>query len=388
MKLRSIRSVAVRGKRVLVRAELNVARDARGRIVDDSRLRAVLPTFVYLKKQGARIVIATHLGRPDGRRVASLSTKTLVRPLSRALKTKVRFVNDSIGPTVRASVEALGRGDVLLLENVRFHKGEERDDQSYAYRLSTLADLFVLECFGAAHRKHASVVGVGRYLPSYAGLRFIEEVRELSALLTRPRRPLVAILGGAKISSKIGLISRLIKHVDALLLGGALANTILKAQGLHIGASLNEPDMVRAVRSYNLTDVRFHIPVDVVVSRPGAEPAVRAVGAVRPRESILDIGPDTASLYTDIIRKARTIVWNGPVGMFERKPFDRGTIRIARAVARSKAYSVVGGGETADAVDRARVSRRINFISTGGGAMMEFLEGKHLPGVELVREYR
>lgn len=388
MKLRSIRSVAVKGKRVLVSAELNVARDARGRIVDDSRLRAILPTLHLLRKRGARIIIATHVGRPNGRRVASLSTRSLVGPLSRAMKTKVQFVNDSIGPAVRASVESLGPGEMLLLENVRFHPGEERDDQSYSYHLSMLADIFVLECFGSAHRKFASIVGVGRYLPSYAGLRFIEEVRELSALLARPRRPLVAILGGAKISSKIELISRLLRHVDALLLGGALANTILKAQGLHIGVSLNEPSMVRAVRTFNLTDVRFHIPVDVVVSRPGSRPAVRAVGAVRVRESILDVGPDTVALYTDIIRKAKTIVWNGPMGMFERKPFDRGTINIARSVARSKAYSVVGGGETVEAVDRAHITKRINFISTGGGAMMEFLEGKHLPGVELVREYR
>lgn len=388
MKLRSIRSVAVKGKRVLVRAELNVARDTRGRIVDDSRLRAVLPTFDLLRKRGARTIIATHLGRPEGRRVSSLSTRTLLRPLSRALRAKVAFAPDSIGPAVKRAAEALHNGDVLLLENVRFHAGEEKDDQSYAYQLSSLADLFVLECFGAAHRKHASVVGVGRYLPSFAGLRFVEEVNALSSLLTRPRRPLVAVLGGAKISTKAGLISRLLTHVDALLLGGALANTILKAQGLHIGTSYNEPEMVRAVRMFRLTDVRFHIPVDVVVARPGAAPAVRAVGAVRPRESILDIGPDTIALYAGIIRRAKSVVWNGPMGMFERKPFDRGTREIARSVAGTKGYSVIGGGETVEAVNRMHLARRINFISTGGGAMMEFLEGKHLPGVELVREYR
>ncbi|MFH0828640.1 MAG: phosphoglycerate kinase [Candidatus Kerfeldbacteria bacterium] len=387
MKLRSIRSVSVRGKRVLVRAELNVARDASGRIVDDSRLRSVVPTIKFLRNKGARIIIATHLGRPNGRVVRSLSTRSLVRPLARALNAPVIVAPDSVGKRVRTLVDSMKPKDVVLLENVRFHPGEEQDDHSYAHQLSILADIFVLECFGTAHRKHASVIGVGRYLPSYAGFEFMQEVQELSRLLVRPRRPLVALLGGAKISTKIGLIENLLKHVDALLLGGALANTILKSQGIQIGASLNEPGMVRQVRLMNLTDVRFHIPVDVVVHRKSFRPIVRAVGGVKRGESILDIGPDTVTLFSKIVREAKTIVWNGPMGMFERRPFDRGTCRIAEAVGRARAYTVVGGGETVEALKRSKVEKRIDFISTGGGAMMEFLEGKHLPGVELVREY-
>lgn len=388
MKLRSIRSAKVKGKRVLVRAELNVARDASGRIIDDSRLRAVVPTIAFLRTHGARIIIATHLGRPDGKVVRSLSTRSLAQPLARALKAPVTFVPDSIGKRVRHVVDSMKPRDVVLLENVRFYPGEEEDDHAYAHQLSLLADVFVLECFGTAHRKHASVVGVGRYLPSFAGFEFVREVAELSRCMVRPRRPLVALLGGAKISTKIGLIENLLKHVDALLLGGALSNTILKSQGIQIGTSLNEPGMVRLVRLMNLTDVRLHIPVDVVVHRAGSRPAARAVGGVKKGESILDIGPDTIALYSGIIRKARTIVWNGPMGKFERRPFDRGTCLIARAVGRARAYSVVGGGETVEALKRSRVIKKIDFISTGGGAMMEFLEGKHLPGVELVREYR
>ena len=388
MKLRSIRSVSVRGKRVLVRAELNVARNASGRITDDSRLQAVVPTIAWLRSHGARVIIATHLGRPDGKVVKSMSTRTLVRPLARALRTTVRFVDRSAGAKAVAASKALKNGNVLLLENVRFNPGEERDDASYAHALSQLADVFVLECFGTAHRKHASVVGVGRYLPSYAGFEFEEEVRVLSKVLERPKRPLVAILGGAKISTKITLIGTMLKRVDALLLGGALANTILKAKGIQIGASMNEPDMVRLVRVLDLTDTKLHIPVDVMVSSPSSKPCVRAVGAVHPRESILDIGPDTVELFSRVIKNARTIIWNGPMGKFEQRPFDRGTKLIAKTVGMARAYTVAGGGETVEALDTMRVSKKIDFISTGGGAMIEFLEGKHLPGVELVRDYR
>ena len=388
MKLRSLRSVSVRGKRVLVRAELNVARNASGRITDDSRLKAVVPTIAWLRKRGARVVIATHLGRPDGKVVKSMSTRTLVRPLVRALRTKVKFVDQSAGMKAVAASKELKNGNVLLLENVRFNPGEEKDDASYAHALSLLADIFVLECFGTAHRKHASVVGVGRYLPSYAGFEFEEEVRVLSKVLEHPKRPLVAILGGAKISTKITLIGTLLKRVDALLLGGALANTILKAKGIQIGASMNEPDMVRLVRVLDLTDTRLHIPVDVMVSSPNSKPCVRAVGAVQSRESILDIGPDTVELFSRVIKGAKTIIWNGPMGKFEQRPFDRGTKLIAKSVGVARAYTVAGGGETVEALDKMRTSREIDFISTGGGAMVEFLEGRHLPGVELVRDFR
>lgn len=388
MKLRSLRSISVRGKRVLVRAELNVALGASGRITDDTRLKAVVPTIAWLRSHGARVIIATHLGRPHGKVVKSLSTRTLARPLARVLRTTVRFIDQSSGPKAMTASRELKKGGVLLLENVRFNIGEEQNDASFARALSQLADIVVLECFGDAHRKHASVVGVGRYLPSYAGFEFEQEVRVLSKVMEHPKRPFVAILGGSKISTKITMIGSMLKRVDALLLGGALANTILKAKGIQIGASMNEPGMVRLVRVLDLTDTSLHIPVDVMVSTPSTTPKIRAVGAVQPRESILDIGPDTVELFTRIIRSAKTIVWNGPMGKFEQRPFDRGTKLIAKSVAVAAAYTVAGGGETVEALDALRISRKIDFISTGGGAMIEFLEGKKLPGVELVRKYR
>lgn len=385
MKLRTLTAAKVAGRRVLVTAELNVARDARGRIVDDSRLRAVLPTLTWLRKRGARIVIATHLGRPNGRVVRSLSTRSLVRPLSRALRAPVKWIDESIGPSVVRMSHCLPPGGILLLENTRFHRGDELNQATYAKALSANADCFVLESFGTAHRRHASIVGVGKYLPAYAGLRLAEEVRQLSAVISRPARPFVAVVGGAKISTKLGLLAKLLPRVDALLLGGALANTILQAQGLQIGRSLTEASMLRKVRTLKLTNPKLHVPVDVVVRSRRGHVHVRAVGGVRPDESILDIGPDTVALFAAVLKTARTIVWNGPLGKYEEQPFDAGTKAIARFVARSRAHSLAGGGETVDAIRSQGLERSIDFLSTGGGAMLEFLEGTRLPGVDLVR---
>lgn len=385
MKLRSLRSVKLAGKRVLVRAELNVARSPTGKLLDDSRLQAVVPTLRLLRTRRARIIIATHLGRPGGRVDRRFSTKPLAPRLSRLLGAPVKTSHDCVGSAVEYAVATLRPGQVLLLENVRFHPGEERNAAAFSRRLARLADVFVLEAFGAAHRAHASVVGVGRWLPSVAGLRLAEEVAVLSRILTQASRPLVFLIGGAKISSKLGLIVRLLRRSDALLLGGALANTILQAQGLNIGKSLSEPKMVKAVRRLNLTNRQLHLPVDLVVRQANGRSAVRAVGDVGRHESILDIGPDTVELFRTVMKRARTIVWNGPLGKYEQPPYDRGTKALARAIAHSRAFRVVGGGETVDAVRSQHLEKRIDFISTGGGAMIEFLEGRRLPGVELVR---
>jgi len=385
-KLKSVRQARVSGRRVLVTAELNVARDSRGRVVDDSRLQAVIPTLRWLRRHRARTIVATHLGRPRGRRVSGLSTRSLVGPISRAMRCTVAWVGDSVGRDVEHAVAALRPGGVLLLENTRFHPGDETNDRAYARKLSQLADVFVLESFGTAHRTHASIVGVGKYVPSYAGLRFEEEVRTLERMVASPVRPLVAILGGAKISTKLGVISRLLPRVDALLLGGALANTILQAKGIQIGRSLTESGMLRAVSAFRLTDAKLHIPVDVIVRSKAGRITRRPVGAVRRDESILDIGPDTVALFSTVIRSARSIIWNGPLGLYEERPFAAGTRAVARAVARSRAYSVAGGGETVDAIRSQHLEKSIRFLSTGGGAMVEFLEGKKLPGVELVRQ--
>ncbi len=384
MVLRSIRDVKLRGQRVLVRAELNVVRQRKGRIVDDSRLQAVVPTLKFLLRQKAKVIIATHLGRPDGRVIPSLRTKSLAPALRRALGTRVRTVAASVGKNVERAVERLSPGTVLLLENVRFHRGEETNSPALARALARLADVFVLECFGTAHRAHASVVGVARYRPTYAGLRFVEEVRVLSRVLQHPRRPLVVLLGGSKISTKLNLIMRLLPRVDALLLGGALANIILKAKGLQIGTSYTEPKTERSVAALDLTNPKLHLPVDVVVKREHGPTRVRAAGAVHRREAILDIGPDTVDLFSHVTQAAGMIVWNGPMGKYEERPFDRGTKAMALAVARSSAYTIVGGGETVDAVRSQGLENKISFISTGGGAMIEFLEGRKLPAVELV----
>ncbi|MBI4093249.1 MAG: phosphoglycerate kinase [Candidatus Kerfeldbacteria bacterium] len=386
MKCRSVRSANVKGKRVLVTAELNVARDRAGRVVDDSRIRAVIPTLKLLQKRRAKIVLATHLGRPGGRVVSALRTKVLAPLLRRALGRQVTALSDCIGPPVEAAVKKMNAGEIVLLENTRFYPGEERNSPSFAKALSRLADVFVLESFGSAHRRHASIVGVGKYLPSYAGLQLCAEVSTLSKVLGQPQRPLVALLGGAKISTKLGIISSLLRRVDNLLLGGALANTILQAQGLQIGRSLSEPAMVRKVKALHLTDPKLHIPVDLVVARPTGRPVIRAAGAVRPGEVISDIGPDTIKLFQNILTTARTVVWNGPMGKYERRPYDGGTKAMGRAVASSRAFSVVGGGETVDALRSQRLLNQVDFISTGGGAMIEFLEGRKLPGVELVRQ--
>lgn len=389
MSLRSVRSARVTpGQRVLVTAELNVARDGRGRVVDDTRLRAILPTLNWLIRKRAKVVIATHLGRPNGRRVASLSTQSLTEPLGRALGRQVAWVDDCIGPKVTAAVSELRPGQILLLENTRFYPGEEKNSSRFSRALAGDADLFVLESFGTAHRRHASIVGVAHYLPAFAGLRLVEEITRLQRVLRHPRRPFIVLLGGAKISSKLGLIARLLPRVDALLLGGALANTILQAQGIQIGTSLTEPEMLRRVRNLKLTNPKLHIPVDVVVQTRGGRPRVRAVGAVSRGESIFDIGPDTRQLFSRIVMTARTIVWNGPMGLYERPPFHVGTKAVARALARSSAESIVGGGETVDALRSQHLEPRVDFVSTGGGAMLEFLEGKTLPGIAALQHSR
>jgi phosphoglycerate kinase len=282
-------------------------------------------------------------------------------------------------------VHDLPRSGIVLLENTRFNAGDEENKPAFARALAANADIFVLESFGTAHRRHASIVGVARFLPAYAGLRFVKEVDVLSRLIAHPRHPTVAILGGAKISTKLGLITRLLKRYDALLLGGALANVVLKAKGIQIGASLVEPNVLNLVRDLDLANPHLHIPIDVIVRGSGAYATLRPVGRVRKGEAIVDIGPDTVELFAAIIRRAGTVIWNGPMGIYEERPFDRGTLALARTVAASSAFSVVGGGETVDAVRHEHLEQKMNFISTGGGAMMEFLEGKRLPGVEVVK---
>ncbi len=387
MRLRDIRSVNVRGKRVLVRVDYNVELEPGGRLRDTTRLTATLPTIQWLLRRGARVVLVSHRGRPRGRE-ARLSLKPLVGPLRRMLKHQVAFLEAPVfSRRLDEALRTVPPTTIILLENIRYEAGEEDNSPALAKRLAGLADLAVNDAFADSHRSHASIVGVAKYRRMYAGLLLQAEVAVLTALLTKPARPYVAIIGGAKISTKLHLLKQLLHQADMVLLGGALANTLLQAEGVAVGASLTEPTMLKAAEGLVSTNVKLKIPCDVVVatSRRARVPTrVTAVGHIRRRDIILDIGPDTVELFRRVIKTARTVVWNGPMGVYELPPFDRGTVALAKVIAAQRCSSVAGGGETVDAIRRSGVSRRFTFLSTGGGAMLELLEGKTLPGVAAV----
>jgi phosphoglycerate kinase len=386
MPKRSVTETEVRGKRALVRVDFNVPlRD--GEVADDTRIRASLPTIRYLLDQGAAVVLATHLGRPNGTANPAFSVAPVAQRLSELLGQHVATVSVVAGPEAERAVTALSPGDVLLLENTRFEPGEEANDPELATGLARLCDLFVNDAFGAAHRAHASTVGVADVLPSCAGLLLQREEAVLSRLLNDPERPFIAVLGGAKVSDKFAVLEHLLGRVDALLLGGGMANTMLLAQGHQIGSSLAEPDRVddarRLLETAEARGVLILVPTDVVTARSldSTTPTVAATDAIPADEAIFDIGPATVARYCQQIAAARTVFWNGPMGVFERKPFENGTIGIARCVADASAYTVVGGGDSLAAIDAAGVGERIDHISTGGGASLEFLEGRELPGI-------
>src|SRR5215218_9610244 len=386
MPKRSVTEVEVRGKRALVRVDFNVPlRD--GVVADDTRIRAALPTIRYLLNQGAAVVLATHLGRPKGKADAAYSVAPVAQRLSELLGQHVATVSVVAGPEAERALTVLRPGDVMLLENTRFEPGEEANDPELATSLARLCDLFVNDAFGAAHRAHASTVGVADVLPSCAGLLLQREEAVLSRLLNDPERPFIAVLGGAKVSDKFAVLEHLLGRVDALLLGGGMANTVLLAQGHRIGSSLAEPDRVdearRLIDNAGQRGVLMGVPTDVVVagSLDRTTVSTTSVGAMPPDQAIFDIGPETVARYCQEIAGARTVFWNGPMGVFEREPFANGTLGIARCVANATAYTVVGGGDSLAAIDAAGVAERIDHISTGGGASLEYLEGRDLPGI-------
>jgi phosphoglycerate kinase len=383
---KSVLDEDVREKRVLVRVDFNVPLDG-GKIVDDSRIRAALPTIQHLLHHDAAVVLATHLGRPKGKRTPEWSVKPVADRLSELLGRPVQTVDAVVGSDVEAAAANLKPGEVLLLENTRFEAGEEANDPELASFLARLADLYVNDAFGAAHRAHASTVGVAEFVPACAGLLLQREETALSRLLHEPARPFVAILGGAKVSDKIGVIDRLLDRADALLVGGGMANTLLLAQGYGVGTSLAEPDKLaeaeRLLSAARSKHVRLHLPTDVVVDASLQNGTAKTVGVDRvpSDQAIFDIGPETIKRYCGEIAGAGTVFWNGPMGVFERPPFDTGTMGIAHCVADSAAYSVVGGGDSVAAIEAAGVADRIDHVSTGGGASLEFLEGRTLPGI-------
>ena len=382
----------VAGKRVLVRVDFNVPMDGK-QITDDTRVRASLPTVLELIRGGARIILATHLGRPKGFD-PNLSTEPLAVVLSKLLGQRVKHIVDCVGVEVEGVASELRVGDVLLLENVRFYEEETKNDAEFATKLASLADLYVNDAFGAAHRAHASTEGVTHHFDQCAaGLLMEKEIEHLSGVLHNPERPFVAILGGAKISDKIGVIGNLLDKVDQLVIGGGMAYTFLKAKGLSVGNSIVELDkrdladeLLKKALDRNLT---IHLPQDHVIGRefdPNTDFQVISNENIPDGWSGFDIGSDTLAKFSEIINTAKTIIWNGPLGVYEFDRFAEGTLEIARRVAESEAVSVVGGGDCVAAVHQADVANRITHISTGGGASLEFLEGKQLPGIEALTD--
>ncbi|MGH2349748.1 MAG: phosphoglycerate kinase [bacterium] len=393
MNKKTIRDAGVRGKRVLLREDFNVPLDEDGRITDDHRIREARPTIAALRDAGARVILASHLGRPKGRVEEGLRLDVVARRLSDLLEIPVRKLPDCVGPEVEAAVASMRDGDVVLLENLRFHPEEEANDDGFAKSLAALADLYVNDAFGTAHRAHASTVGVARYLPAVAGLLMEKELTHLSEALERPTRPFVAILGGKKVSDKMGVIRNLLQRADALLIGGAMTYTFLAAQGYEVGASLIEEDRLDLARSLmedaGRRDLTFRLPDDVVVADRFTDEALRKVvsSSAIPRGWMgMDIGPATAGAFAAIIKEGKTIIWNGPMGVFEFPSFAAGTRAVAQAMADADAVTIVGGGDSAAAVEMFGLTGRLTHISTGGGASLEFMEGKELPGVAVLQD--
>lgn len=391
MKL-SVADVEVKGKRVLLRVDFNVPLEGK-QVKDDTRIRAALPTITDLLQRGSRLILVSHLGRPGGEVRPELRLDPVADRLSELLGRNVLKLDQITGPAVQKAAAELAGGEVMLLENVRFAPGEEKNDPGFARELAKVADLFVNDAFGTAHRAHASTAGVAQYIPAVAGLLMIREIELLSRCIEQPARPLVAILGGAKVSDKLNVIRRFLELTDTLLLGGGMANTFLAAMDYPMGDSFYEKGLVEGAREILKAAEKsrccLQLPVDLTVTRelkPQSESRIVPVGEVEEGWKAVDIGPGTAALFDEAVAAAGTVLWNGPLGVFETAPFHRGTERVARAVAESRAFSIIGGGDIVAAIEGFGLSEQISFISTGGGATLEFWEGKNLPGIAVLQD--
>jgi phosphoglycerate kinase len=387
MNKKSVRDVEVAGKRVFVRVDFNVPVE-NGQITDDTRIRETLPTIKFLVEQGAKVILAAHFGRPNGQVVEELRLTPVAAKLAELLGQNVIKADQSVGEIVKAQVDALENGDVLLLENVRFNEGEEKNDPELAKAFADLADLFVNDAFGAAHRAHASTSGIAAYIPAVSGLLMEKELDVLGKALNNPERPFTAIVGGSKVKDKIAVIENLLNIADNVLIGGGLSYTFLKAQGHEVGKSLLDNSKLDLALSFiakaKEKGVNFLLPVDIVVAdKFGADANTQIVGidSIPADWEGIDIGPKTREMYADVIAKSKLVVWNGPMGVFEIEPFSHGTRAVAQACADTEGYTVIGGGDSAAATEKFHLAEQMNHMSTGGGASLEFMEGKALPGV-------
>ncbi len=393
MDFRRLEEASLKGSTALVRVDFNVPCNDAGEMTDDTRLKSALPTIKALQNKGAKIVLLSHFGRPKGEVDPALSLRFIVAPLSKALGSLVQF-SDTLNPDV---VNTLSEGDVLLLENTRFHPGETKGNVALAKDMAALGDLFVMDAFSAAHRDHASSAGIAEFLPAYAGLAMARELDHISRALDIPKKPVMAIVGGAKVSTKIDLLRNLVNRLDRLVIGGGMANTFLYAQGYKVGASLCEKDLketaLEIMENAKKENCEIILPVDVVVARDfkaNADSRVCALDDVKGDEMVLDAGPDTVDKIMDAMDASQTLIWNGPLGAFELTPFDTSTVESAKYAAKlcrtDKIVAVAGGGDTVSALNQAGVSDDFTFISTAGGAFLEWMEGKILPGVEILRK--
>jgi phosphoglycerate kinase len=386
---KTIRDIDVRGKRVLVRVDYNVP-VKEGKVGDDTRIRAAMPTLDYLLENGAALILCSHLGRPKGGPEPKYSLKPVADHLSTLMKNPVLFAEDCIGPAAEKAAKALKPGEVLLLENTRFHPEEEKNNLEMAKQLASLADIYVNDAFGSAHRAHASTEGVAQFLPAVAGFLLEKEIKYLGQAVADPEKPFVAILGGAKISDKIGVIKNLLTKADSILIGGGMANTFFKAEGYPVADSLVEDEALDTAKEILAqAGTKLRLPVDVVIAdkfEADAAHKIMPTGPIPDGWRILDIGPETVSHYAKIVREAKTVVWNGPMGVFEFPEFAKGTFAVAQAAAESGAVTIVGGGESVAAVKQSGLGDKITHISTGGGASLEMLEGLTLPGVAALQD--
>lgn len=395
MDKKTVRDLDVAGKKVLVRVDFNVPLNDKGEITDDTRITASLPTIQYLLEQKAAVILMAHLGRPKGQVKPELSLATVAKHLGKLLGKKILFAPDCVGEAAQAAASKLKPGHILLLENLRFHKEEEKNDMEFAEKLASLADLYVNDGFGVSHRAHASVEGVTHFLPAAAGFLLEKEIQYVGQAVTNPLHPFVAIIGGAKVSDKIGVISNLLDKVDTLLIGGGMANTFLAAQGYKMGKSLVEEDKLDLAKELlakaKKNKVNMLLPTDLVMAAafaPDAEHVTEKVKNLNQAYMALDIGAETSKAYAEALADAKMIVWNGPMGVFEMDAFCKGTEAVAKAVAKSRATSIVGGGDSVAAIEKLGLAKRITHISTGGGASLEYLEGKVLPGVAALDDLR